>query len=131
MKPETTIVGFIGLGVMGKSMAGHILKAGYELHVYTRTKDTARELIENGAIWEDTVLDLSVKCDVIITIVGFPHDVEEVYFGEKGILNHAPGGTMVIDMTTSSPELAEKIYKQGLKNGIEALDAPVSGGDIG
>ncbi len=131
MKPETTIVGFIGLGVMGKSMAGHILKAGYELHVYTRTKDTANELISNGAVWEDTVSDLSGKCDVIITIVGFPHDVEEVYLGEGGILNHALTGTLVIDMTTSSPDLAQKIFRQGLEKGIQALDAPVSGGDIG
>ncbi len=131
MKPETTVVGFIGLGVMGKSMAGHILKAGYELHVFTRTKETANELISKGAIWEDSVLNLSSKCDVIITIVGFPHDVEEVYLGEGGILNHASTGTLVIDMTTSSPDLATKIFKQGLEKGIQALDAPVSGGDIG
>ncbi len=131
IEPGKTIIGFIGLGVMGKSMAGHILNAGYELHVYTRTAETAETLIKKGAVWEDTVSDLSAKCDVIITIVGFPADVEEVYLGEKGILNHAKKGTIVIDMTTSSPDLSEKIYNAARVSGIASLDAPVSGGDLG
>ncbi|WP_299982069.1 NAD(P)-dependent oxidoreductase [Desulfobacula sp.] len=131
MEPGKTIVGFIGLGVMGQSMAGHILGAGYELHIYTRTKNKADHIISNGAVWEDTVSEVSIKCDVIITIVGFPADVEEVYLGEKGILNHAKKGTVVIDMTTSSPDLAVKIDEKAKIKGIESLDAPVSGGDLG
>jgi len=112
-------------------MAGHILDAGYKLHVYTRTKDKAQNIISKGAVWKDTVSDLSKKCDVIITIVGFPADVEEVYLGESGILNHAKKGAIVIDMTTSSPDLAIKIYEKSQEKGIESLDAPVSGGDLG
>ncbi|MCP3874840.1 MAG: NAD(P)-dependent oxidoreductase [Desulfobacteraceae bacterium] len=131
IEPGKTIVGFIGLGVMGKSMAGHILKAGYELHVYTRTKNAAKNIVSKGAVWEDTVKDLSKKCNAIITIVGFPSDVEEVYLNENGILNHAKKGSIVIDMTTSSPNLAIKIYERANKKSIDCLDAPVSGGDLG
>ena len=131
IEPGKTIVGFIGLGVMGQSMAGHILNAGYKLHVYTRTKERAENIILKGAVWEDTVSEVSTKCDVIITIVGFPADVEEVYLGENGILNNAKKGAVVIDMTTSSPDLAVKLHEKAKIKGIESLDAPVSGGDIG
>jgi 3-hydroxyisobutyrate dehydrogenase len=131
IEPEKTCVGFIGLGVMGKSMAGHILKAGYEVHVYTRTKAAAEELVAKGAVWEDSVQALSRKCRVIITMVGYPSDVEQVYLGEDGILAHAGKGALVIDMTTSSPDLAVRIYEKARLSGIEALDAPVSGGDLG
>jgi len=131
IEPGKTIVGFIGLGVMGQSMAGHILNAGYELHVYNRTKSKAEKIISKGAVWEDTVVELTTKCNVIITIVGFPADVENVYLGDKGILNHATKGTIVIDMTTSSPDLAENIYEKAKEKGIDSLDAPVSGGDLG
>jgi 3-hydroxyisobutyrate dehydrogenase len=129
--PGKTTVGFIGLGVMGKSMAGHILAAGYELHVYTRTQASAQGLIDSGAIWEDTVAALSEKSDVIITIVGFPKDVEEIYLEPGGILGHAKPSSMVIDMTTSSPDLAQKIYETAKEKKIDSLDAPVSGGDLG
>lgn len=131
MKPENTNVGFVGLGVMGKSMAGHILAAGYPLRVFTRTRQSARDLVEKGAVWEDTVSDLSKKCDVIITIVGFPRDVEQVYLGDDGIVNNAGKGTIAVDMTTSSPDLAQQIFETAAKNEIQILDAPVSGGDIG
>ena len=131
IKPEKTKVGFIGLGVMGKSMAGHILKAGYTLHVYTRTKNSSDDLITQGGIWEDSIKELSRQCDVIITMVGFPSDVEEVYLSENGILANAEKGSLIVDMTTSSPDLALKIYEKAKSSGIEALDAPVSGGDIG
>ncbi len=124
-------VGFIGLGVMGKSMAGHILKAGYDVHVYTRTKKTAEEIVSKGAVWEESVMALSKKSRAIITMVGYPSDVEQVYFGEDGILNHAEKGSLVIDMTTSSPDLAVKIQEKASRLGIDALDAPVSGGDLG
>ncbi|OGR15519.1 MAG: oxidoreductase [Desulfobacterales bacterium RIFOXYA12_FULL_46_15] len=131
IEPEKISVGFIGLGVMGKSMAGHVLKAGYEVHVYTRTKKTAEELVSSGAVWEESVTALSTKSRIIITMVGYPSDVEAVYFGEDGILAHAEKGTLVVDMTTSSPDLAVKIHEKASRLGIDALDAPVSGGDLG
>ncbi len=131
ISPEETIVGFIGLGVMGQSMAGHILKAGYPLHVHTRTRSKAEALIKNGAVWEDRIADLSEKCRMIITMVGFPSDVEAIYLEDNGILRHAAAGSIVADMTTSSPELAVRLYEAGRKKEISVLDAPVSGGDLG
>lgn len=128
---ENTVIGFIGTGVMGKSMASHLLKAGYKVLVYTRTKHKANDLLENGATWKDSVAELSKEANVVITIVGYPKDVEEVYLGEDGVLNHCKKGTFVIDMTTSTPTLAKKIYEEAKKREMYALDAPVSGGDIG
>ncbi|MCT6831211.1 NAD(P)-dependent oxidoreductase [Bacillus velezensis] len=124
-------VGFIGLGVMGNSMASHILEAGYPVLVYTRTKQKAEEILKKGAVWQETVKDLSEKADIIITMVGYPSDVEEIYLGENGILRHAKEGAFVIDMTTSKPSLAKKIAEKAKEKSIHALDAPVSGGDIG
>ncbi|CAM4048630.1 oxidoreductase [Geobacillus stearothermophilus ATCC 12980] len=124
-------IGFIGLGVMGKSMARHLLKAGYPLLAYTRTKEKAEDLLQEGAVWKETVADLAREADVVMTMVGDPHDVEQVYFGEGGILENARPGTYVIDMTTSTPTLAQSIYEAAKQKGIHALDAPVSGGDIG
>jgi 3-hydroxyisobutyrate dehydrogenase len=124
-------IGFIGLGVMGKSMARNLLKAGYPLVVYTRTKEKATDLVNEGAVWKDTVASLAEAADVVITMVGYPHDVEEVYFGEQGLIANAKEGTYLIDMTTSTPSLAEKIYKAAKERNLFALDAPVSGGDIG
>lgn len=124
-------IGFIGLGVMGKSMARHLLKAGYPLLAYTRTKEKAEDLLQEGAVWKETVADLAREADVVMTMVGDPHDVEQVYFGEGGILENARPGTYVIDMTTSTPTLAKSIYEAAKQKGIHALDAPVSGGDIG
>lgn len=125
------VVGFIGIGVMGKSMAAHLLRAGYQVLIYTRTKTKAEELIQQGAVWKETVAELAADCDVIITMVGYPKDVEETYLGERGILHHARPGTYVLDMTTSRPTLAKKIYEAAKEKGIYSLDAPVSGGDIG
>ncbi|WP_277714645.1 NAD(P)-dependent oxidoreductase [Bacillus atrophaeus] len=124
-------VGFIGLGVMGNSMAAHILEASYPVLVYTRTKQKAEEILNKGAVWQETVKDLSEKADIIITMVGYPGDVEEIYLGENGILRHAKEGAFVIDMTTSKPSLAKKIAEKAKEKSIHALDAPVSGGDIG
>lgn len=112
-------------------MAEHLLKSGYRVHVYNRTKSKADPLIEEGAIWEDSVKDIAIKSDVIITIIGKPQDVENVYLSEAGIINHAKAGSYVIDMTTSKPKLATKIYELAKEKGIHALDAPVSGGDVG
>jgi 3-hydroxyisobutyrate dehydrogenase len=131
MKKANAAIGFIGIGVMGKSMAEHILDAGYSLLVYNRTKSRADELAERGAVWKDTVAEVAKEADMIITMVGYPNDVEEVYFGNNGILSNAKPGTYVIDMTTSEPSLAKKIYVEAKNKGICSLDAPVSGGDVG
>lgn len=124
-------IGFVGTGVMGRSMVLNLIKHGYELSVYNRTKSKAEACIAAGAKWCDTVVECAKDKDVVITIVGFPKDVEEVYFGENGILNAAKKGAYVIDMTTTSPMLSEKIYKAAAEKDIYALDAPVSGGDTG
>lgn len=123
-------VGFIGLGNMGQSMAGHILKAGYPLNVYNRTRGKADDLLACGAVWCESPGELAASSDVIITIVGYPRDVEEVYLGDNGIVARARNA-LLIDMTTSSPELAQRIAKAAAQQGCRALDAPVSGGDIG
>ncbi|MFD0772076.1 NAD(P)-dependent oxidoreductase [Bacillus sp. CGMCC 1.60114] len=128
---KNAIIGFIGTGVMGKSMATHLIKAGYTVLVYNRTPARSQELIENGAIWKETVAEIAAQANIIITMLGYPKDVEEIYLGEKGILHHAKSGTYVIDMTTSSPILARNIYEIACEKGIHTLDAPVSGGDIG
>ncbi|MYL60229.1 NAD(P)-dependent oxidoreductase, partial [Virgibacillus halodenitrificans] len=124
-------IGFIGTGVMGKSMALNLQRAGYFINIYTRTKEKANHLIDHGAVWKESIKDLAVASDIIITMVGYPSDVEEVYFGESGILENAKAGSCLIDMTTSKPSLAINIFQQAKAKSIHALDAPVSGGDIG
>ena len=124
-------VAFIGIGVMGKSMAGHLLEAGYPVSVYNRTKSKADDLVARGATWVDSPAAASVDADVVITIVGFPADVEETYFGSEGVFQMMQPGGLVIDMTTSSPVLAKRIASVASEKGIGALDAPVSGGDLG
>jgi 3-hydroxyisobutyrate dehydrogenase len=131
VSPEKTTIGFIGIGVMGQSMAGHLIDKGYNVHVYTRTKSKAENTCSKGGVWEDSVKSLSQKSDVVITIVGLPEDVREVYLGESGIFQNAKPGTITIDMTTSSPELAKELYQRGKESSIKVVDAPVSGGDIG
>lgn len=128
---DNPTIGFIGTGVMGKSMAGHLMDAGYKVLVYNRTKSRAKDLLAKGALWKETPKELAVASDVVITMIGYPHDVEEVYLGEDGLINHAGPGTVLIDMTTSTPSLARRIAEEGEKKGIFVLDAPVSGGDIG
>jgi 3-hydroxyisobutyrate dehydrogenase len=128
---EKTVIGFIGTGVMGKSMASHLLKAGYPLLVHNRTRAKAEELIQLGAEWADSVADLAAGANVVITMVGYPRDVEEIYLGSHGIVNNARPGTYLIDMTTSKPSLARTIYEEAKRREMFALDAPVSGGDIG
>ncbi len=124
-------IGFIGLGVMGSSMARNLMKHGYHVLGYTRTKSKAEALIKDGLDYQENRVSLAKKSDVIITMVGYPSDVEETYFGESGLINHVKEGTYLIDMTTSSPMLAQKIYDEGQKKGLHVLDAPVSGGDSG
>lgn len=129
--PENTVIGFIGTGVMGKSMAKHLMKAGFPLWVYTRTKEKAQELLEQGAKWASSPKEVAQNANVMITMVGYPYDVEEVYLGKEGIIETARTGSYLIDMTTSTPSLAVRIFDEAQKRGIHALDAPVSGGDIG
>ena len=124
-------IAFIGTGVMGRSMASHLLKAGHTLHVFTRTKSKAQPLLDAGAHWHATVGEAAAQADFVFTIVGFPTDVEETYFGSRGVLARARQGAVLIDMTTSSPSLAERIARAATQKGLSALDAPVSGGDIG
>lgn len=124
-------IGFIGVGVMGNGMVKNLLSHGYEVNAYTRTRAKALEALEAGAEWRESAADCVRDADAVITMVGFPPDVEEVYFGEKGIMANARPGTLVIDMTTTSPRLAQRIYTEAADRGLSALDAPVSGGDTG
>ena len=124
-------IGFIGVGIMGKSMVRNLRKAGYEVAIYTRTKAKAADVIAEGAVWCDTAAECAKGRDVVITIVGYPKDVEEVYFGDNGIIANADPGTYVIDMTTTSPRLAVRIWEEAEKAGLHAVDAPVTGGDTG
>lgn len=124
-------IAFIGTGVMGRSMAGHLIKAGHTLHVHNRSREKAASLIEHGAIWHDTPGSAAAAADFVVTIVGFPADVEQIYLGEGGIISSARPGAVLIDMTTSSPKLARRIAEAAAVRGCAALDAPVSGGDIG
>src|SRR5437868_1428645 len=102
---ENTVIGFIGTGVMGKSMASHFLRAGYSLIVYNRTKAKTEDLLQHGAAWADSPKEVAEKANVIFTIVGYPQDVDDVYLGEQGIIKNAKAHTYVIDMTTSTPTL--------------------------
>ena len=124
-------IGFIGVGIMGKSMVRNLRKAGYEVAIYTRTKAKAEDVLAEGAVWCDTAAECAKGRDVVITIVGYPKDVEEVYFGDNGIIANADPGTYVIDMTTTSPRLAVRIWEEAEKAGLHAVDAPVTGGDTG
>lgn len=124
-------IGFIGVGIMGKSMIRNLRKAGFEVAVYNRTKAKAQDVVEEGAVWCDSVAECAAGRDAVISIVGYPKDVEEVYFGEHGIITHADKGTYIIDMTTTSPKLAVRIAAEGEKAGLHPLDAPVTGGDTG
>ncbi len=124
-------IGFIGLGIMGAHMAGHILDAGYRVHVNNRTRPRADALVARGAIWHDHPGAVAEASNITITIVGYPSDVEAVYLGAGGILDRARPGSVLVDMTTSSPLLAQRIAAAASRHGTVALDAPVSGGDVG
>ena len=124
-------IGFIGVGVMGAPMVQNLMKKGHELSVYNRTKEKAAGVVAAGAKWCESAGDCAKEQAVVITIVGYPKDVEEVYFAPGGILDSAAPGTVLIDMTTTSPRLSERIYAAAKEKGMTALDAPVSGGDVG
>lgn len=124
-------LGFIGTGVMGNSLVKHLLDDEHEVSIYTRTAKKAENLVEAGAVLVDSPQQVAENCEIIFTMVGYPSDVEEVYFGEAGLIEHAKTGSVLVDMTTSKPNLAQRIFEAAAKKGLHALDAPVSGGDIG
>jgi 3-hydroxyisobutyrate dehydrogenase len=128
---EQTRVGWIGTGVMGSSMCGHLLAAGCPVRVFNRTRARADALVEAGAVWCDSPAEVAEGAEVIFSIVGFPDDVRETILGQNGVLSTAASGSVVVDMTTSSPALAREISEAAAQRGVEALDAPVSGGDVG
>ena len=116
---------------MGASMCGHLIDAGFSASVYSRTKSKAQTLIDKGASWADSPKEVAKNSDIVFTIVGFPHDVREVILGEEGALAGCKSGNTIVDMTTSEPSLAIEIYEAAKQQGVAAIDAPVSGGDIG
>ncbi|MFC6182182.1 NAD(P)-dependent oxidoreductase [Lactiplantibacillus daowaiensis] len=124
-------LGFVGTGVMGAAIATNLMAAGHQLTVYNRTKQKTDALVAAGATWADTPAAVAANSDVVFTMVGFPKDVDQVYFGDDGIFSGLKVGKTVVDMTTSQPKLAVKIAAYANQHGFHALDAPVSGGDIG
>jgi len=134
MSPVSSAVTFIGTGIMGSRMAEHLIANGHSLHVHNRTRKKAEVLLKKGAVWHDTPESAAAASDTVITMLGLPSDVEQVYFGQagaEGVLAASKPGSLLIDMTTSSPRLAERISHAAEERGIETLDAPVSGGDVG
>jgi 3-hydroxyisobutyrate dehydrogenase len=130
-EPGKTRIGWIGTGVMGHSMCSHLLGKGYKATVYNRSKDKASGLLQLGAAWGETPAKVAQASDVVFAIVGFPRDVREVFLGADGALAGAKAGSILVDMTTSDPSLAQEIYEAAKAKGVASVDAPVSGGDIG
>ncbi len=130
-EPGKTRIGWIGTGVMGRWMCQHLIGKGYKATVSNRSKDKAQPLLDAGAAWADTPKKVAEQSDLVFAIVGFPRDVREVFLGHDGALAGAKAGTVLVDMTTSEPSLAKEIYEAAKAKGVAALDAPVSGGDVG
>ena len=124
-------LGWIGTGIMGRSMCEHLLAHGHAVTVYSRTREKAQTLLDRGATWADSPFDVAAAADTVFTMVGFPQDVRDVYFGERGVLLNARPGQLFIDMTTTEPSLAVTIAERARAAGAGAIDAPVSGGDVG
>jgi 3-hydroxyisobutyrate dehydrogenase len=131
ISPKSTRVGWIGTGVMGTSMCGHLLSAGYAVTVFNRTRARAEPLLAGGAVWAETPRAVAQAADVIVTMVGYPADVRAVILGPDGVLAGAAPGAIVVDMSTSEPSLAVDIATRAAAQGVESVDAPVSGGDVG
>ncbi|REJ80637.1 MAG: NAD(P)-dependent oxidoreductase [Planctomycetota bacterium] len=129
--PGETKIGWIGTGVMGQSMCGHLIDKGFSATIYSRTKEKAKGLLEKGAAWADSPKAVAEQSDVIFAIVGFPSDVREVFLGDDGALAGSKSGNILVDMTTSEPSLAIEIAEAAKKKGVHSVDAPVSGGDVG
>lgn len=130
-KPGITRIGWIGTGIMGAPMCGHVMDGGYSATVFNRTKSKAQPLLDRGAVWVDSPRAVAECSDIVFTIVGFPEDVREVYFGEDGVLAGAAPGSIVVDMTTTEPSLSQEMYAEAAEKDVSAIDAPVSGGDVG
>jgi 3-hydroxyisobutyrate dehydrogenase len=131
LNPNNTRIGWIGTGVMGSSMCGHLMTKGFKATVFNRTRERARPLIDRGAAWADSPKAVAANSDVIFSIVGFPADVRDVLLGPSGALAGATAGKILVDMTTSEPSLAREVYEAARSRGVASVDAPVSGGDIG
>lgn len=129
--PGKTRIGWIGTGVMGASMCGHLMKKGFSATVYNRSRAKAEGLVGQGATWAATPKELAANSDVIFSIVGFPRDVRDVLLGPDGALAGSKPGNVLVDMTTSEPSLAVEVYEAAKAKGVQSVDAPVSGGDIG
>ena len=124
-------IGFIGVGIMGRAMVRNLMQTGFDVTVYTRTEEKAAALIQEGAHWAPSVAECVREKDAVITMVGYPSDVEEVYFGPAGVLENAKPGAIIIDATTSQPDLAIRIFAEAKAKGLHTLDAPVTGGEVG
>ena len=124
-------IGFIGVGIMGKPMVRNLMKAGFELHIFARSMEQVKDVVSEGACFHKEIGECAGCCDAVITIVGYPKDVEEVYLSKGGIFENARQGAYLIDMTTTSPELAVRLNEEGTKRGFHVIDAPVTGGDTG
>lgn len=129
--PNDTKIGWIGTGVMGASMCHRLLQAGFALTVYNRTAAKAQSVLDAGASWAETPAEVAKASDVIFSIVGMPEDVEQTFLGSNGVLAGVSAGNVVVDMTTSTPDLAVRIFDAAKKIGVSSIDAPVSGGDVG
>src|SRR5947209_16459673 len=130
-QPGKTRIGWIGIGVMGRLMCQHAMTKGFKAAVYNRSKDKLQQLVEAGAAAVDSPKAVAQNADIVFAIVGFPKDVREVFLGPDGALAGSKPGTILVDMTTSDPSLAKEIYQAAKAKGVYALDAPVSGGDVG
>ncbi|HIT89451.1 MAG TPA: NAD(P)-dependent oxidoreductase [Candidatus Merdenecus merdavium] len=124
-------IGFVGVGIMGKSMVRNLIKQGYEVTIYNRTKSKVEDVLKEGVKWAQSAGECAKDKEVVITMVGYPKDVEEVYFGHGGILDQAMPSAYLIDMTTTSPQLSIRIHEEAKKRGLHSIDAPVTGGDSG
>lgn len=128
---KNTRIGWIGTGIMGGPMCGHVLAGGYRTSIYNRTKSKAEDLINKGGVWCTSPDEVAKNSDIIFTILGYPVDVREVYFGKEGLFTSLNTGTVLVDMTTTEPTLSIEIYNKAKDQGAYAVDAPVSGGDVG
>ena len=129
--PENTRIGWVGTGVMGLSMCRNLMNAGYQATIFSRTKSKAQSLVDDGATWVDSPQEVAAASDVSFAIVGMPNDVESVFLGDTGLLAGASAGNILVDMTTSKPELAVRIHAAAAEKSVASIDAPVSGGDVG
>lgn len=129
--PGKTRIGWIGTGVMGSSMCGHLMAAGYTATVFNRSPEKTASLVELGAVLVNSPKEVAEQSDIVFTIVGFPRDVDQVILGQNGVLSGSSEGMTIVDMTTSKPSLAEHIARESARRGVASIDAPVSGGDTG